>query len=236
MNTGIAQPVKNGQPQVEFGQSNFDESSPIFKLLANGIRSCHAAARRSELTAIIEACKAGVLLQTVLRILPKKVGEWCARQDFEFSKMTRSKYQRLASRFQIEADKGKLSLPFQLKLGPDQIPASYEFDEETFSETVRLIANGRGLTDLYIEWEIIKPCTSNSTEKRSSCEPKPVQSPSEAKFTAAIRLLDEIAALANLLNRAQRDTMIVQVGALLKLLEAGDADARGQRQSMPNTV
>jgi hypothetical protein len=100
--------------------------------------------------------------------------------------------------------------------------------------TIGKIADNRSLTELYLDWGIIRVSNDSSNIERSKPGLKPPINSPEVQFTKVLRRVEEIGASAKLLDRPRREAIIAELESLLKLLKANDLQSEDERESSSN--
>jgi hypothetical protein len=157
------------------------ETAPsLLGAIGTQITAVHAAVKAAFADVLLHAAKCGLLLLAAKDLV--KVGgfeAWFAQSKFGFTKVTRCKYMRLAERLCEEA-RSKPGLLLSIETGADGLPAAFMFDELRLRTVITTVADGRSLSDLYIDWDIAKRSQIGDEGKTNrSSDPKQPESPKE---------------------------------------------------------
>jgi len=137
------------------------EVDPLLGKVGQAIQESSAAAESSAQEVVIHACTCGLLLAFGKNIAGHGgFDDWCDSQKFTFSRMSRSKYMRLADQL-CQKGKCKSDLLLTVERGPDGRPSGFTLAEDKLKELVRKVCNNRSLTELYLDWRIEKKVQKN---------------------------------------------------------------------------
>lgn len=189
----------------------------ILDALGKEIAAKHQSSVNSVINGAVAAVECGVLLVAAKSCVPRDgFGAWCDQQGFSFSKMTRSKYIRLATRLCEETD-GKPDLLVSVQRGRDGQPVHFEFDEEKVRALIGKVS-GHGLTELYTKWGI----TKQPQGQLNGCSPHAQPNGNDnlvEPLTKCIDSLESIKKTIPHLNDMDRSKLACHVKALLAKLE-----------------
>ncbi len=193
------------------------EDDPLLGKVGQAIQESSAAAESSAQEVVIHACTCGLLLAFGKNIAGHGgFDDWCDSQKFTFSRMSRSKYMRLADQL-CQKGKCKSDLLLTEERGPDGRPSGFTLAEEKLKELVRKVCNNRSLTELYLDWRI---------EKKSK-KPQPAgQVRSQAALKRWVQSLDHAAPLIKSLPEQQRSEVVAKLEALLRAIKTEGNEAR----------
>jgi hypothetical protein len=183
---------------------------PLLGKVGEAIQESSAAAESSTQQVLIQACKCGLLLAFGKIIAGHKgFHGWCDAQKFKFSRMSRSKYMRLADQL-CQKGKCKSDLLLLVEYGPDGRPSAFKVAEDKLRELVQQVCQNRSLTELYLDWDIAQ----KSNKSQSSRQVR-----SQAVFKRWVQSLEHDAPLIKSLPEQQRSEVIAKLEALLRVLK-----------------
>ena len=193
------------------------QDDPLLGKVGQAIQESSAAAESSAQEVVIQACTCGLLLAFGKNIAGHGgFDDWCDSQKFTFSRMSRSKYMRLADQL-CQKGKCKSDLLLTVERGPDGRPSGFTLAEDKLKELVRKVCNNRSLTELYLDWRI---------EKKSKKSQPAGQVRSQAAFKRWVQSLDHAAPLIKSLPEQQRSEVVAKLEALLRAIKTEGNEAR----------
>ena len=197
------------------------QDDPLLGKLGEAIYQASAAGESAAQELVVQACKCGLLLDFGKSIAGHGgFHGWCDLQKFTFSRMSRSKYMRLADHL-CQKGKCKSDLLLTIERGPDGRPSGFTIAEDNLKDLVRKVCKNRSLTELYLDWDIAK---KTATAKKS-------QPAGQARSQAAIRRwlqsLDHAAPIIQALPQARRSEVVAKLEALLRVLKS-ESNQTGQ--------
>ena len=145
-----------------------ETNSSVLEEIGTQIIAAHAAAKGAFMDVLFSATKCGLLLIAAKTVL--KVGtfeSWFERRKFDFTKVTRCKYMRLAERLCEEAG-SKPGLLLSIQTGTGGLPVSFTFDEPRLRTTINSVSDERSLSELYFDWDVVKRPETTSNGKQVS--------------------------------------------------------------------
>jgi hypothetical protein len=197
------------------------QDDPLLGKVGEAIHESSAAAESSAQELVVHACKCGLLMCFGKSIAGHGAFDhWCDTQNFRFSKMSRSKYMRLADKL-CKHGKSKPDLLLLVDHGPDGRPSAFKVAEEQLRELVQKVVQSRSLTELYLDWDIGK---KTATAKKS----QPAgQARSQAAMRRWLQSLDHAAPIIQALPQARRSEVVAKIEALLRVLKS-ESNQTGQ--------
>jgi hypothetical protein len=222
-------PAPEHQPEANDPAQPTAETSPsLLGAIGTQITAVHAAVKAAFADALLHAAKCGLLLLAAKDLVKAGGFEaWFAHSKFGFTKVTRCKYMRLADRLCEEAG-SKPGLLLSIETGADGLPAAFMFDELRLRTVITTVADGRSLSDLYIDWDIAKRSQigDDGGKTNISSDPKQQESPKEV-FCRWSGIVAEMPKIFAQLARGQQDQILFQLQQLLSELQAARETSSG---------
>lgn len=213
--------MKNAKDTVENKEQveNRSESSqgesliPVTLRLAEAIRQSHLCQSKATNDLVYATIQTGLLLKLAKCLVDHGDFEtWCEDQRFGFTRMTRSKYMRLADEF-CDRAKCKPDLLLTVQLGPDRRPCSYSIDTTRLNTLATEICQGRSLVELYEDW-LITPIKAKSEEPtQTNAQPW-----SDAAFKRILNSLNRLESIVDTVPTEKRDQLRLKLESLVTRL------------------
>jgi hypothetical protein len=127
----------------------------LLESIGTQIIATHAAANRAFVEVLVSATKCGLLLLAAKDVVKPGFEVWFEQMKFPFTKVTRCKYMRLADRL-CEEGQSKPGLLLGMQPATNGLPASFTFDELRLRTIINSVSDGRSLSELYLDWDIVK--------------------------------------------------------------------------------
>lgn len=152
--------VSEKEPQPSNGANEQDGSSlkaapSLLEAIGTQIVATHVAANGAFVEVLVSATKCGLLLLAAKDVVKPGFEAWFEEMKFPFTKVTRCKYMRLADRL-CEEGQSKPCLLLSMQPATNGLPASFTFDEQRLRTIITSVSNGRSLSELYFDWDIVK--------------------------------------------------------------------------------
>ena len=204
------------KPPEDDGTAPKQDNSILGKV-GEAIHKSSTAAESLAQELVLQASRCGLLLAFGKNIAGHGgFDDWCDSQKFTFSRMSRSKYMRLADQL-CQKGKCKSDLLLTVERGPDGRPSGFRLAEDKLKELVRKVCNNRSLTEVYLDWRI---------EKKSKTSQPAGQVRSQAAFNRWVQSLDHAAPLIKSLPEQQRSEVVAKLEALLRAIKSEGNEAR----------
>jgi hypothetical protein len=163
--------VSEPEPQPSNGanQAESVEKTPssILKAIGTEIVTTHAAVTGAFVEVLLSAAKCGLLFLAAKDVVKPGFEAWFEQMNFPFTKATRCKYMRLADRL-CEEGKSKPGLLLSLQTETKGLHPSFTFDELRLRTIINAVSDGRSLSELYFDWDIVKKPLSTSNSQPAS--------------------------------------------------------------------
>lgn len=212
------QDAEKTAPNQKAGNQQSSEQggpSPVMLKVAEGIRQAYLSQTSATRDLVSAAVKTGLLLKLAkCLVVHGEFATWCDNQRLGFSRMTRSKYMRLADEFCARA-KCKSDLLLAVQLGSDGQPCSYAFDTTRLDALVAEVCQGKSLVELYEDW-LTAPAKANAEG------PSPAQSKdepwSDAAFMRLLKGLDRLGSMCSTIPAGKREELRRKLESLVASL------------------
>lgn len=197
------------RPQSSQGEA----PTPVTLMVAEAIRQSHLCQTRATKDLVCATIQTGLLLKLAKCLVNH--GEfdiWCDNQRFGFTRMTRSKYMRLADEF-CDRAKCKPDLLLTVQLGPDRQPCSYSFDATRLDALATEICQGKSLVELYEDWLITPTTTKSERPPQTKDEPW-----SDSAFRRIVKGLERLGSICSTMPAERREELRRKLESLVATL------------------
>jgi hypothetical protein len=142
---------------------------------------------------------------------------WWETAKFGFSRATRCKYMQLSEQFSAAANIEEAPVLKIESTGDKAAPVKFVFNDASLTEMVMAISAGRQLSDLYLDWHIVKsPAEPKSSDKANSSIKRQL---TPLKLDAWVKQAEQVPTVFTTLNPEIQSDIVSRLQALLTKLQ-----------------
>ena len=158
----------------------------VLNAVIDQITTLYAKNEAAAQEGLLNAMKCGLLFTAAKDLVGHGNFEtWWETSTFIFSRATRCKYMQLSEQFSAEANVEESPVLKVEYTGDKASPIKFQFNEKALAEMVTTVSAGRNLSDLYLDWNIVKSTAGKTPSKtaRNSAKGQPTTLKLETWFT-----------------------------------------------------